>query len=50
MTFDQWVKDNEEAIYDTTGGDWDDLIGILREAFKVGYLLGHDTGYKDCQR
>ena len=36
MNFDKWFEDNEDTIYDVTGGDWDDLVKILKEAFEAG--------------
>jgi len=46
MTFNEWHLVNEEAISDAFGGDWNDLIGILRESFMAGYFLGHNMGYR----
>lgn len=48
MTFKEWwnkdLDENEEWLYDASGGDWEDLLAALEKVYDAGY----DAGFEEA--
>jgi len=46
--FDHWFDDDvEQDVADASGGDWDDLVDLVKDAFKAVYAAHFDAMMED---
>lgn len=43
--FEEYIGDDdvEQSLYDATGGDWDDIVQQMSQAFKAGWQAALDN-------